>query len=251
MLQIPQVRPGKWRLRDAFLDLVGCGCAFGAGALGAINSYASKGSEILFYGSLVFAAIALVAGSIRFRRSLAKENRYEPLQEPREIAGWARGCYDLLDSKHGLSKNVVRFTVYRVVTDRRMESPDTLEQLISYVGGEGGPPGRIMSARAGVIGVAARSGQPISASRRADDLGAFRREMVRFWGYTSEETRAASPDRWSFFACPILEMEDGPAVAVVYFDSGTRLFFEDHTVQESIIQQAGVLARILFTCYAQ
>lgn len=254
MIQLPDVKPSRWRVRDAFLDALAGFSAFGAAILAALRLYGSPGNRTYFMVAMTLAAIALVASVIKAVRSVAKEHRYEPLREPKEIAGWASGCYKLLDDTVDPSVNFnagdVRLTVYRVVYDKHRIEPEGLQQIISYVGGSGGPPGRTVSARSGIIGVCSRLAEVIVAGREsADDIEAFRHEMIERWGYTAQEARNLSPDRWSFMACPLTETEDGPVIAVIYLDAKVKQLFEIEAVQESVIRQSGLLAEIVRKCY--
>jgi hypothetical protein len=223
--------------------------------VGIWHTYSLQGQRpVLVLLSIVLALIVSLT-IFKARRSLAKERRYEPIDQPKEIAGWADGCYDALErtfagTNHAFSAGEVRLTVYSVVFDRQRREPMELEQMIDYVGGSGGPAGRRVSVRTGIIGVCARMSSLVTAERTSDEITAFRQEMVRGWGYTQDEARQLSADRWSFLACPITEAEDGPVIAVAYLDSQTRNLFDASGVQESIIQQCGVLAQIIRRCYS-
>lgn len=255
MLQLPSVNPSRWRLRDAYLDGVTGLAALGAGLLASLRAVSDPSAGTPFFlGGVLLAVIGFVVSVVKARRSLAKEQRYEPLREPKEIVGWAKGCYELIDGLFDADEEFkageVRLTVYRVVYDRRIREPTSMEQMISYVGGYGGPPGRTVSVQTGIIGVAARSGQPVTAKRDAENLDQFRLEMVQKWGYTADGARQLSPDRWGFLACPITESTDGPVVAIVYLDAKEADLFERDDVQEAIIEQCGVLSQIIRECYA-
>ncbi|MDX2146858.1 MAG: hypothetical protein SFZ23_04990 [Planctomycetota bacterium] len=249
MIQLPNVKPGRWRLRDAYLDGANGFIACSAAVFAALKQPSSWAITV----SIALAVLALSITIVKVRRSLAKERRYEPIHEPKEIVGWARGCYELLeqtlDPATGFDSGDVRLTVYRVDYDRRGSEPTQLQQIISYVGGAGGPVARFVPARVGTIGLAARSGECIAAERSATDLDEFRAEMVEHWGYTKEEARQLSNDRFSFLAYPVRESEDGSVVAVVFFDSRRSGFFADADVQEAVVRQCGVFANIVRQCY--
>jgi hypothetical protein len=222
--------------------------------LAAVKSYNSPNDRWMLITAVSLVIAVLAVSVFKMRRSIAKERRYEPISEPKEIAGWAKGCFELLDQsrdgKAPLTSGDVRLTVFRVVYDAQGREPTSLEQLIEYVGGTGGRAGRVVPVRTGLIGVCARWGQALYADREAEDIEGFRDEMVRQWGYTKEEARQLSPDRWSFFALPIQEREDGPVLAVVFLDSKEKAFFQNDTIQEAVIQQCGVLTQIIRTCYS-
>jgi hypothetical protein len=119
----------------------------------------------------------------------------------------------------------LRVTIHRVAWPaRKGAGAEELEQLLPYIGGTGGAPGRTFSIRAGVVGKAAREKRAVVVRRESEVYPDFVRELVRIWAYTEEEARAVSSDRYAWMAVPILGA-DLAVTAVVYLDSSIPGFF--------------------------
>jgi hypothetical protein len=116
----------------------------------------------------------------------------------------------------------LRVTIHRVVPP--LDNSESIEQIVPYVGGNGGGAGRTFSLRSGITGLSIRLGKPVAASRVSDDESAYREELKDKWGYTEKEARALSPDRRSFMAVPIRGKHH--IRGVVYLDSTKRGAFE-------------------------
>jgi hypothetical protein len=139
----------------------------------------------------------------------------------------------------------LRVTIHRVVhLEKKDGAGEQLEQLLPYVGGKGGPPRRTFSVRSGVIGLAARQKNAVVVSRKSDGPADFARELIRDWGYTEDEARAVSSDRWAWMAVPILSPTMVP-VAVVALDSSVPGFFTAEIQQVVVDCCRGVGAYIL------
>lgn len=250
MVRMPDVQPSRFRIRDFVIDIIQGAFALAGAILAGLNSYGNPDKRLLLVGASLIAFFAFALTVYKSVRSHRKEARFEPLEEPKDIAAWAASTYRILDDRHGIDEHGSRLAVYRVVFDRRVREPLELQQVIEYVGSAGGPAGRYVSARSGVIGVCARSGQPVCARRNADPLEQFRAEMVRYWGFTEAEARQLSVDRWAFFAVPIRGADDGPAVAVVFLDAKLPELFDSEDVQDCVLEQCVHLAELIRKCYA-
>jgi putative methionine-R-sulfoxide reductase with GAF domain len=133
----------------------------------------------------------------------------------------------------------LRVTIHRVIPDL-----ERLEQLLPYIGGTGGPPGRTFSIRSGVVGQAVRAKTPISSARKNQAHADFVKELVHDWFYTDEDARAVTPDRQAWMAVPVL-MPSGDVSAVVCLDSNVPDFFSD-LVQEVVLSCcAGITAYVV------
>jgi hypothetical protein len=121
-----------------------------------------------------------------------------------------------------------RITVHREVENR------ALEQLVDYVGGTGGPQGRRVSARGGLVGRVMTSGKPLAMHRSDANLTNYHAELCEHWHMTETEAATVRPDRMSFMAVPI-KGTGGMAIGAVYLDSAVIDFFDDKT-QVFVIQ---------------
>jgi hypothetical protein len=122
----------------------------------------------------------------------------------------------------------LRVTIHRVIPEL-----ERLEQLLPYIGGKGGPPGRTFSIRSGVVGQAVRAKAPFSSARKNQEHLDFVKELIHDWFYTEEDARAVAPDRQAWMAVPVL-MRNGEVSAVVCLDSNVPDFFSD-AVQEVVL----------------
>lgn len=219
-------------------------------ALAGWKSWGEPQYRPVLWAAIGLAIAAFWIGAFKTWRLRKKEKRYEPLNEPKDIASWAQSTFKALDERHDIQEKGARLTVYRIEYDSRRRDPVQLQQMIEYVGSSGGPAGRFVPARCGAVGVCARTGKAISAKRESNDLDDFRAEVVRQWGFTEHEARQVSVDRFSFFATPITESDGGYVVAVVFLDSRHPDLFESEEVQESILEFCGFLTDLIRSCYA-
>lgn len=254
MVELPSVNASQWRVRDWLLDIAGALFGLGLTALLGIRLFQDdQTNRLQAWGTAVFGLGILSVSAYKALRSRSKELRFEPFKEPSEIVGWAEDLYSKIDqyiASHSLAAGEIRVAVHKVHYDRRGRTPVQLEQIISYIGGDGGPPGRRSSVKSGIIGLAARIGDPIVSSTDQDGHQ-FVEEMVQEWGYTREEARALTPGRRSWLAMPITDTGDGPVVGVVYVDSVSTNLVDDAGLQEICWQCTQTLAKIVSRCYAK
>lgn len=128
----------------------------------------------------------------------------------------------------------LRVTMHRVVPNEAK-----LEQLVSYVGGDGGEVGRRFSIQSGIIGKAIREKKPFVGTRRNDNYAEYIGELVSFWSYTEEDAKKLSQDRMSWLAVPIF-YRNKKAEAVVYLDSAERGFFDQGMINLVTYACAGI-----------
>lgn len=128
----------------------------------------------------------------------------------------------------------LRVTIHRVVLpEKKGVAAETLEQLLPFIGGKGGPAGRTFSIRSGVIGQAAREKAAVAVNRESQGHPEFVQELIRDWAYTEEDARDISSDRQAWMAVPIV-IANSEVTAVVSLDSSIRGFFTDQ-VQHVVI----------------
>lgn len=129
---------------------------------------------------------------------------------------------------------VLRITIHRVVPP--LDRPEGLEQLIPYIGGDGGDAYRRFPVQSGIAGRVAREKTPYVYSRQTEDHEAFISVLIREWGFTEHHARTLKPDRRSWMAVPIFSTNN-VVVAIVYLDSNRAELFDD-----------GVKALVLSSC---
>lgn len=227
-------------------------CSFGLTGLLVARLWSDpKNDALQIIGTIAFALGILIATIYKASRSSKRERKFEPLDEPKEIVGWAKGYIDQLRTELGsanLPDNRVRVTVHKVHHAPQRQYPIELEQVISYQGGWGKPPGRKTDARAGIIGLVSRTGS-IEFSVRSDQQP-LAQELVEEWGFHWHEASAIS-DRKSWLAMPILDDENERiVVGVVFVDSDDPAFFADR-IKNLTIEKAADLAFIVRETYSK
>jgi putative methionine-R-sulfoxide reductase with GAF domain len=214
--------------------------------VGALTSGVTLGSRPDTAGlSLVSYGIAgwlALAGSIKvwqagaLDRAAAEQSGHEGLTAALTVLHAATGHVcgippEELDER-------LRATVHRVVPP--VDRPEFIEQLIPYVGGNGGGENRRFSVRSGITGKCVREKIAFIAALEGDEA-ARRRELREDWGYTDHDLKSLSMDRLSSMAVPILSADRQHAVGVVYLDSDQPDLFSAEDVQSSIIKTCGAV----------
>lgn len=136
----------------------------------------------------------------------------------------------------------LRVTIHRVVPP--IETPEQLEQLVPYIGGQGGSAGRIFSIRSGVAGLVARDGEVYFYARTNDDYEAYVAEMTKNWGFTEADARRLQADRMAWMAVPIFARRNDAVVAVVFLDTKLKDLFNANTKALAINCCGGIAAYI-------
>jgi hypothetical protein len=252
MVELPTVKKSRFRLRSWVTECSAAIATFFLAFFVSIRLIRDPGaSRWEWLGTTAAAAILLAVNVIKAVRTRREEMKFEPLKEPDLIVGWAHGLHDqLCEIAYCDAKTLgVRIVVYKVIWDRRRNAPEWLEQIISYVGDIGGPPGRRVSARAGIIGRVARLAELCEGRRVSTDVDAYRDELVGTWGFTEREAHETSASRWSWFAVPLLESDQKTTYGVVYVDARTAEFFENDLIKNAIVAACAILARTARMAY--
>lgn len=145
---------------------------------------------------------------------------------------------------HPIDKKL-RVTIHRVVppknAPKNLAAATEIEQIVPYVGGDGGGQGRRFSIRSGITGHAIRTGGPCSGARQSDDEVAYVKEQIAEWSFTQHDAEQLCRGRYSFMAIPI---QNGQQVlGVVYLDSSEREVFAGTEVAEVIVAACGGINR--------
>jgi hypothetical protein len=174
-------------------------------------------------GWLLIASLIKILGAYAQDKEQKRQDDYEGLQGALyTLYGVAVSSVEM----SGGSAAGLRATLHRVeIPEKKGVPPETLEQLLPYVGGMGGPAGRTFSVRSGIVGKAVREKTTIAASRQSEDYQEYLADLVRDWAYTEEEARSLTSDRWSWLAVPIFGTDSRTVLAVAYLDSSERDLF--------------------------
>jgi hypothetical protein len=197
-------------------------------AVGALVNLADPAKRTLGWWLVGATAWLALASIIKVLHAAAQDRQRKRVEDYDGLRGALCVLYESVRRGAGVDAvgdGTLRVTIHRVVRPpRRGTGAEELEQLLPYVGGAGGAPGRKFSVRAGVIGKAAREKRAVVVRRQSEAYAEFLRELVRDWAYTEAEARAVASDRHAWMAVPILGA-DLAVAAVVYLDSSLPEFF--------------------------
>lgn len=219
-------------------------------AVGALVSLTDPTKRTLGWWLAGATAWLALASGVKVLHAATQDRERKRSKDYDGLRGALCVLYETVRREAGLNAigdGTLRVTIHRVMWPaRKGTGAEELEQLLPYIGGTGGAPGRKFSIRAGVIGKAAREKRAVVVRRESEVYPDFVRELVRIWAYTEEEARAVSADRHAWMAVPILGA-DLAVAAVVYLDSSIPGFFTADTQQLVSNACSGVATYIVET----
>lgn len=145
--------------------------------------------------------------------------------------------------------SAIRVTFHSVAPP--LDNPQHIEQIVPYVGGDGGGVGRRFSVRSGITGRCIRTKQPYTMHRPDNDIESYRRELAADWGYTNADVVKLSTDKMSCMAIPVLDLSGRHALGVIYFDSDKSNLFESIDVQNAMFGACGGVAKYVSERYGK
>ena len=239
MAKIPGIRKRRFYERKWVVESLAVVPPIVAGAVAAYFNITDPTKRILGWllvGAVIWLAIASI---VKVLNAYSKDKEEKQKQEYEGLLGAIHVLYAAV-SQHLNSDKDLRVTIHRVVPPaEKNQAAEELEQLLPYVGGSGGKPGRRFSIRSGIIGKAVREKEAFAFSRQSDDDKDFIQELVRDWAYTEEDARKVSHDRKVWMAIPIFGAKSD-VVGVVYLDSNELNFFTEHIQQQAIQACSGI-----------
>ena len=254
MIELPAVKRRSFLPRTYALDLLvglaGVGMSVLAAVSRVVHAKASAGDWFLFAAALMIGVFIMLVQGVKGWREYQRARLFEPTSEPAELVGWAKGLHrqirGLCDDV-GEADGVVRIAVHKVHHDPKTNEPVELEQVINYVGGEGGPLGRCSPVRSGITGVAVRMRLPVDAVRESQDDDEAVGEFVFSWGFTRREAQRLAAGRWAWMAVPIVA--ENRVVGVVFLDSSRPALFSSVAVRDAVTAQCETLAELVAEMY--
>ncbi len=214
-------------------------------AVGALVNMGDPTKRTLGWWLAGATAWLVLASLIKVLHAAAQDRDRTRVKEYDGLRGSLWVLYEAVRQKAALpdfADGTLRVTVHRVIPE-----VERLEQLLPYIGGKGGPPGRTFSIRSGVVGQAVRAKAPFSSARKSQEHPDFVKELVYDWFYTEEDARTITPDRQAWMAVPVL-MPNGKVSAVVCLDSNIRGFFSA-PVQEVVMNCCGGITAYVVEVY--
>lgn len=249
MDSIPSYRSRRWHLRKFVTNLV---VAVGSSVLTIITAIQGALSDdgIGLTDACVIAILLIIAGTTIYRIFIERNEEQHPehIGEHPTLVAWANATYQELEDElatNPTTDNRIRLTLHRLVYRPSTTDQAFLEQVISYAGDAGGPPGRKTSIRAGIVGYACRIQNPVIATRHAPNSEELVIELIRDWGYTYEEARTLSADRSEWLAWPIRLTEDDRIIGVLFLDATRVNTLNTPGVQDVLLRQINNLTSLI------
>lgn len=227
MARIPGIAGGRhWWQRDLLLEAV----EFVPPVIVLVLAAYEDTSSGKFCVLLGIAAWLAIPGAIKLLRASQRDREATGKQKLHELFGCLWVLHRVV-SKHldaDGDDGTLRITLHKVVYAPGPEGKQKqLQQVVPYIGGFGKEPGRTWPVETGIIGLCARTGEPLRASLKSDNRKAFIEEMKTDWSYTDDGARELTPDRRAWFAVPIKDVGGHRVLGVVYLDSDVPDAFED------------------------
>lgn len=251
-MNIPARRKLRLYERKAFAEAVTVVPPAIAAWVAARSNLADPAKRV--FGWWLLAGIIWLIGAsiLKVIQAHAQDKEQKRKQDYEGLNGALHVIYSALSSRAGLTNRDdgrVRLTIHRVVPSKgHSGAAEQLEQLLPYLGGSGGPPGRTFSIRSGIIGKAAREKAVFAASRVSEDHSKFLSELIRDWNLTEEDARNVQPDRRAWMAVPIFGPRSS-VVAVVFLDSNQQHMF-DGDMQRLVVDACGGVASYIDEAYS-
>ena len=255
-MAIPKISRRSFFDRELPIEVL---LAIGAVAVGFSSLYKAKsdyeaGQSPGWIVSLqIGGSFALVVAAVyRIFRARRKDQKEDDARDPGDLSGCVHVLYSILAKRLSIAApdGTLRITLYRVEKSTNSTDPDSLEQVIDYVGGGGGSKGRVFSSKSGIIGLVARTGDPTRARRRGTTPEECLKELMSKWGYTAAEAKEISVDRLAWMAVPIYGESPNNVIGVLYLDSKRPELFDDSNVQKIVLYATMGIARFVELRYS-
>lgn len=251
MGHIPGRKQDRFYEKKLVVELVAVLPALVTAAVGALVNLADPGKRTLGWWLAGATAWLALASVVKVLHAAAQDRDRKRIEEHAGLRGALWVLYETVRTAAGpgtVGDGALRVTVHRLVDEKKKGvEARQLEQLVPYIGGQGGPPNRKFSMRSGAIGLAARKKDAVAVKRKSNGPADFVRELVKDWGYTEEEARDVSSDRQAWMPVPVLSPTRGP-VAVVSLDSSIPGFFSPR-IQKTVLGCCRGLASYILEAY--
>lgn len=230
----------RWFQRKAVAEAMGSVPPLVVAAIGAYRLLQDPATEPLGWASAAAAVWLLGAFCLKTIQAVDQDKKIAPEFQHEGISGAicvvhaaaSHACG--LDIASGL-KNI-RVTFHRLVLPEDDSEPTQYEQLIDYVGRDGGGRDRRFSVALGITGRAFRAdGDAILAKRKNADIAAYEKELINDWGYSAGEAKKLKREPMAWLAVPIRDSDTDKTIGIVYLDSTVASDFDTPGSQEGIL----------------
>jgi len=246
LARIPGLIKPKWYDREWLVELTAGIVPAATLVWAAIDSFKSNQPKKgwTFLAALL---VLLMAAGIKVLRGRVRDQKRIQQESPMDLLGCAHVLHRALTHQLG-GHGDIRVTIHRVVPGGTADD-EKYEQVIPYVGGQGGGSGRQWSTKVGIVGRVVRKGAPLSATRATSDHGKVIDELIQVWGYGRQEAQALAPDREAWMAVPIYDAPTSRAViGVVYIDSA-KASLDNEDTSKIVVEMCKGIAHFIRTRY--
>lgn len=234
MGHIPGRKQDRFYEKKLVVELVAVLPALVTAAVGALVNLADPAKRTLGWWLAGATAWLALASVVKVLHAAAQDRERKRGEDYAGLRGALHVLYECIRrgaGVHTTGDGTLRATIYRAERPAvSCPAGQELEQLLPYIGGIGGAPGRRFSIRTGIIGKAAREKRLVAVDRKSKEYPEFVEELVCDWGYTEEEAHAIRSDRQTWMGVPVLGPDQSVA-AVVYLDSSVPGFFSEDVQQ--------------------
>lgn len=220
--------------------------------IGAIVAAATRSTADLFFWLLVGGAAWLLFGAVlKMHKAHQEDKKVEHDQSHTGITACLQVLHAVIEHQGRIEFNQssaadfdLRVTFHRVVEP--LDDAKEIEQLVDYVGGDGGGEGRKLNVQSGITGQAVRENAVFVMDRDVEDVEEYRKILVSEWHYRRSEADKLRADRFSAIAVPITsETDEGLVLGVVYMDTKMQNFFNRNRLQECAVESCSGLSRYI------
>jgi|GEM_PF-710972 len=223
--------------RKWFPELIASGPAVLAAAAGAYKASTEPNLELVAWmlaAGCVWLSIGSIIKVIHAKRQDSKE---DDLRSHDGLVAALHVLHEVVAKAGGLPDDekakCLRATFHRVLPP--LDETDHIEQIVPYVGGDGGGAGRKFPIRSGITGKAIREKAVFVMDRQSDSYESYKQELIKHWHYTESDVRNITSDRYSAIAVPVQSKNGQDILGVVYLDCSEKNFFSPSAVSEAVV----------------
>jgi hypothetical protein len=200
--------------------------------------------------SIVGAAFTTLSAFIGLVSAARRDSNTVIDRSPRDLQGCLYLLYDQIIQRKGLAQNDETRRAFRVTI--HVIKGEEFEQVLDYVGGDGGGggAGRKWPTTVGLVGLLLRleSTEPMVIAVPSDDPEAYINELVAKFGYARPEAKKLSPGRRASMVLPFTD-DKGKVNACVYADSSDLNWFSKE-IQELMVNGTEAIASFIRLRYS-
>jgi len=240
--QIPGLKKKPWYTRNIPEAILTAFVPALTSGVGSVTLFNATWNDHAFLGAcLAVGALLAAAGGVqKLRRAVDQDKQQAQANTPDGILAAVHVVYHVLAhwcQDKGTDPGNLRINFHSVI--KQPKQGIYLEQIIPYVGGNGGPPGRRTDIKTGIVGRVART-HNLCALHRDGEMkhDALIELLTGDWGFTEDEARSVAKDRYSWLGIPICDNTNHQVVGVLFLDSTNPELCENSSFQSQTVSAA-------------